>query len=485
MASLLSPARARRTATTLALALPVALTLLQVPSHAATATATHNTQVARTSAPAHPFSDPVWYPLRNKAEMGCANGNPRTKNSGASACNQSGSVKHGYPAIDFLSLRTPGGNLQTDPVYPMGAGIAHIGNTNFNCQSSTTKGNNGNEGNGAWVWIDHGGGIVSRYHHLSKIDVTNGEYVTSTTQLGETGHSGDVCRSNPADVVNYLHVEVRSGGVNGTRVPVGIAPYDHGIGSLFACSGASRQTWPNAIGGPYGVADWNKVTWHEDTPFIPSAGTSCLPATPATAGRPAGFSAVSGDQKVTLKWTAPAAGDGVDSITFGGKIFRPSQNGYSQEAWRSGVSGSATSISLTKAFDGSTLINGRAYKFQVTFHNADGFSQWSKWLTVTPGAVPKRSSGVRTASIGPTSIGFGWFWTSKDANGLPMKRFDLAIRKHTSGGTATWTTSKGPADSHFFRFANLKHKTSYDVRVRGVNTAGAGPWLTRTYKTKP
>src|SRR4051794_12304614 len=108
MASLLS--RARRTATIFAVVAPVALTLLQVPSHAATSTA-------------HPFSDPVWYPLRQSAEMGCANGNPGNKNGGASACNASGSVKHGYPAIDFLSLRTPGGNLQTDPVYPMGAGI--------------------------------------------------------------------------------------------------------------------------------------------------------------------------------------------------------------------------------------------------------------------------------------------------------------------------------------------------------------------------
>lgn len=417
-------------------------------------------------------------------EMGCANGNPGTKNTGASACNASGAVKHGYPAIDFLSLRSGGatGSLQTDPVYPMGAGIAHIGNKNFSCQSSGTKGSNGNEGNGAWVWIDHGGGVVSRYHHLSEIDVTDGQYVTLDTKLGRTGHSGDICKSS-ADTVNYLHIEVRTGGVNGTRVPVGIAPYDRGIGSLLACSGGGQATWPKDIGAPAysGLANWNKVTWHEDSPFIPSAGGGCLPATPATATRPSGFNAVTGDQQVTLHWNAPDPGAAVDSITLGSKIYRPSQNGYSQESWRMGVPGNSTSITLTKSFDGSTLVNGRSYKFRVDFHNATGFSQWSKWLTVVPGAVPNRSSGVRTATIARFYIGFGWYWTSKDANGLPMKRFDLAIRKH---GTTTWKTFKGSVSSHYYKFGNLKPKTSYDVRVRGVNTAGPGPWLTKTYKTK-
>jgi hypothetical protein len=413
--------------------------------------------------------------------MGCANGNPGNKNSGASACNQSGSVKHGYPAIDFLSLRTSGGALQTDPVFAMGAGIVHVGNTNFNCQSASTKGSNGNEGNGAWVWIDHGGGVVSRYHHLSKIDVTNGEYVTPTTKLGETGHSGDVCRSNPADVVNYLHIEVRSGGVNGTRIPVGIAPYDKGIGSLLACSGGSAQTWPNAIGGAYAVADWNKVTWHEDTPFIPSAGAGCIPATPNTATKPAGFSGTPGSAKVTLSWSAPSAAANVDSITVGERIFRPSQNGYSQEAWHTAIARSATSVTFTKSLDGKNLVNGRSYRYRVIFHNADGFSAWSKWLTVTPGAVPNRSSGVRTATIARNYIGFGWYWTSKDANGSAMKRFDLAVRKH---GASAWTTFKGSVNTHYYKFANLKPHTSYDLRVRGVNTVGAGPWLTKTYKTK-
>ena len=109
---------------------------LLAPADAATLTTTSS---------AHPYGDPVWFPLRNPASVGYAKSGCGTKSD------------HGYWAIDFLGTRG-------DPVYAAGAGIAHIGGNSGACVTSGSD-NNG----GRWVWVDHGAGVVTKYHHL-KLD---------------------------------------------------------------------------------------------------------------------------------------------------------------------------------------------------------------------------------------------------------------------------------------------------------------------------
>jgi hypothetical protein len=59
---------------------------------------------------------------------------------------------------------------------------------------------------GKWIEIDHGGGFTTRYAHLSAQGVSEGDKVSTGTQIGKAGATGGV--TGP-----HLHYEQRSGGV--------------------------------------------------------------------------------------------------------------------------------------------------------------------------------------------------------------------------------------------------------------------------------
>lgn len=61
-------------------------------------------------------------------------------------------------------------------------------------------------GYGNSIYVDHGAGISSLYAHLSKIEVNEGEKVTTESKIGEMGSTG---RSTG----DHLHLEVYKDGV--------------------------------------------------------------------------------------------------------------------------------------------------------------------------------------------------------------------------------------------------------------------------------
>ena len=74
------------------------------------------------------------------------------------------------------------------PVYAAGTGVVAFAGVK--------------NGYGKLVCIDHGGGIVTRYAHLSAIQVKQGAAITAATQLGRVGATGRA--TGP-----HLHFEVR------------------------------------------------------------------------------------------------------------------------------------------------------------------------------------------------------------------------------------------------------------------------------------
>jgi Peptidase family M23 len=287
---------------------------------------------------AHPFSDPIWSPVRTPAEVSCVRTN----------CNNG--TYHGYWAIDFLDT-----NHKTfEPLYAAGAGIFHIGamldKAKDKCGSPAGVG-----GSDTWVWIDHGGSRVTRYAHLNDVTAVEGQLVTPKTKIGTMGHSGN----GPCNF-NYLHMEYRAGGVGGPRVP---------IPAMLTCATGGRVSMPSSLG----YAAWDLVP--DRTVFTPAATNACLatsrgadtPNRPAVKGR-------RGPTSATLSWGA-AAGVNHSLVTI--ERWSPSLRRYGRPVVSRKVAGAASSTRF------SGLLRSRLYRFRVTQHNGAGYSAWSAYVKVT------------------------------------------------------------------------------------------------------
>ena len=150
-------------------------------SPAALAEATPAAASSWAASGARPFSDPLWFPLREPARVSCTYSNPGTPAYPAGCGDY-----HGYWAMDLLGDRG-------DPVHVAGAGVLHIGARDTSCRTS------GSESSGTWVWVDHGGGVVTKYNHLDSIadGLTEGleghREMPDVRSLADRGGRGDRC----------------------------------------------------------------------------------------------------------------------------------------------------------------------------------------------------------------------------------------------------------------------------------------------------
>lgn len=115
-----------------------------------------------------------------------------------------------------------------------GAGVARV--------SRSEKGGN-------IVTIDHGGGVVTRYMHLDRVDVKNGQRVTGDTLLGSVGMTGR--SSGP-----HLHYEVIVGGKHVD--PTGLAGKP--VPARAAAPAQGPSAFEQAFGGATAVAPQNGQT---------------------------------------------------------------------------------------------------------------------------------------------------------------------------------------------------------------------------------
>ena len=389
------------------------------------AASSHPAVAALPPSTAHPFSDPLWLPLRKPARVSCAKSN----------CTKG--TYHGYWAVDLIGAKG-------DPVYAAGAGVLHIGDVDPGCKISATD-----IEAGTWVWVDHGGGRITRYYHLDSITATEGERVTPTTVIGRMGHSGDVVPCT----TNYLHFEVRSGGLTGERV---------NPGSLLACSGRDRIRLPDALGA---------MTW--DDPMLPGkkvstpvTTSSCISNTwQATPSGPSA-SVQSRPRSAVVTWSAPPSG--ANRVTILQELWSPSLRRF---GWPSYVAASMASRSRT--FVG--LTDGRTYRYSVAFHNNYGNSAWSTPVTVVPASVPSVPRTPRFLTS-PTHdyIHYGW-WKSAD-NGTAVTSYRAARRCVRNGAYGPWIYTNVPASVYYTNFRGLSGLTMCQVSVRAANRVGQSGW---------
>lgn len=379
----------------------------------------------------HPFSDPTWFPLREPAKIGCAKSGCGTRSD------------HGYDAIDLLGA-------QGDPVYAAGAGIAHIGGNSGACKSSSES-----QESGRWIWVDHGGGVVSRYHHLDSIKVKEGQLVTPATEIGTMGHSGDI----PPCTTNYLHFEVRHGGVSGDRVD---------FGPLRGCGSKGLLRLPQALG----FTSWNDPGLHPAQRFSsPTLDSRCITAEwTTTAGTPA-LQVSRARGAVTVAVDAPA---GAGSWAADLQIWRPSL-----KAWRTlSVSTVAAGAGITVFTDG--VEDARRYRVRVGIHSGAGWSAWSGYREAVglPAAPSVRYlQWKKKSSSSKSYLHYGW--TRPDELGGTVKGYTVARRcGSTSSSLGGWKTSTTGGSTEYKNLRSLKKVKVCEVRVQARNAAGTGAWST-------
>lgn len=411
-----------RTRSWLALLLGALLLLTVAPRWAAPAAeaATPGTSAA------HPFGDPVWFPLRHTAKVGCAKSGCGTR------------ADHGYFAIDFIAE-------QDDPVYAAGAGIAHIGANSGSCSTSATK-----ESEGRWVWIDHGAGVVSRYHHLNSIAITDGQLVTPQTRIGGMGHSGDF---EPC-TTNYLHFEVRNGGLKGDRVD---------FGSLKGCRDGGVVNLPEV----FGFSSWNDPGLHPTKRlWTPVLSNDCMGSSWLDTPDEPQVSAARTAKGISVS-RAGTAGTWVAFL----EVYRPSIKTWRPVEYRTS---SASTASAT-----FTDLEQRRYRVAVAVHGSGGWSAWSptREVTAVPGApkAPRYLKWKRKTSTSKSYLHYGWY--RPDSFGSDVSSFVVARRCGRSASSlGAWKEYRQSKKNTYRNVRKLTSAQSCEIKVRAVNAAGAGPW---------
>ena len=344
----MSRLRSVRTFFALVAAAVATLALLLAPSAPAGAST-----VLPGATTAHPFSDPVWWPLRTEAHMDCYYGNPGCRNP----------IYHTNWVLDVVSAdRTT--RRAHEPVYAMGAGILHYGvHADIGCGHSQSRGN--------WLWIDHGNGVISWYGHLAwPFSVPDGSYVTPRTQIALIGNSGySRCRIYP--MLHYIDIVVKrnnsTGALNGNFSE---------MRQLYACVNGVRKSWPAQLSGRW--QRWNDVPYSNKTPHVIPASDrnhDCIPAHPATPNQATGVRLQrSGTDALTASWTLPRTGPAPTSIVVLIQEYHPSIHRW-LDLRKHLLPGNRTATAFT------ALHHKHQFRVRINFHNGVGYSANTAWVS--------------------------------------------------------------------------------------------------------
>jgi murein DD-endopeptidase MepM/ murein hydrolase activator NlpD len=302
------------------------------------------------------FSDPVWWPLRVESKVDCTMHNPGCPDH------------HSFWGVDVIPTgQRQGRPLSQAGVFAMGAGIAHIGQAH-----GKPCGFGGATDFGTWVWVDHGGGVVSKYGHLSVISITDGQHVAAGDRLGTVGNTGDASKLYCDE--NYLDFQVRRDGITGPSVEFSTKGTGAADGQLLACGGSGVRSWPHDLGT--GVQRIDALPKHA---VLPAAAANCLPDAGLTLDPGAvGLETQAGEDSLRGSW---------DDVPLGTDALRVELDRYEPYAhqWANPAHEQWHDLAATTHWAEFTHLSDRfRYRMRVWFHDAHGWGTHSNWAAGRP-----------------------------------------------------------------------------------------------------
>lgn len=167
---------------------------------------------------------------------------------------------------------------------------------------------------------------------------------------------------------------------------------------------------------------------------------------------PSNLTAVAGNGRVSLSWTASSS----DTATTYNVYQGTSAGGESATPIQTGLTGTTATV--------AALTNGTTYYFTVAGVNSTGTSAMSNEASATPTTAPGQVTGL-TATAGSGSVSLTWSATSGATS--------YTVYQSTSSGAETPVATGVSGTS--YTAAGLVNGSTYYFEVAAVNGAGSGP----------
>jgi titin len=266
---------------------------------------------------------------------------------------------------------------------------------------------------------------------------------SAPTRLAATPGNGQVVLSWQAPLDN--------GGSNVSGYRVYRALVSGGVYTLIAATASLGHVDTELLNGQ---VYWYKVSAVNSV----QEGIRCsaASATPCTLpGAPTGLVAVAGSAKAYLNWTAPSSTGGMDIDYY--------------IVYQDGVAMAEHSTGLSTVV--SNLINGRAYVFAVSAHNAAGEGPASANASATPTVSVPSSPRSVTASVANGKVMVAWLAPSS-TGGADVVRYNIYRSDSVAGPFEQIASSAATALNH--TDGTAREGQTYWYKVSAVNSAGEG-----------
>ena len=200
-----------------------------------------------------------------------------------------------------------------------------------------------------------------------------------------------------------------------------------------------------------------------------SAAPQTIPAAPTIA------SLTPGDETLTIAWSPPTDTGGSTIQGYDARYIRSDAPDKSDDDWteRDGIW-----ISGALQYPLSGLTNGVRYDLQLRAVTGAGNGPWSATASATPQTAPDAPT-INLINVGDGALAVSWSAPS-DTGGSAITSYDARYIRSDAPDKSDdrWTERDGIWISGVLRYTvdSLTNGVGYDLQVRAVNAAGAGPW---------